>query len=107
MLLRRQNTGLRRCQERKNQSEPVCSISEAGLVYISCSSPEDAGEGVSSQVMDKHQVSQAGQGALRVAHLLLQEAWNLFPPQQREEDQSREGLSDCTQNLLQREQSPR
>lgn len=50
--------------------------------------------------MDKDQVSQAGQRVFRVAHLLLQKAWNLFPPQQRQEHEAGEGLSDEHQGGL-------
>lgn len=44
--------------------------------------------------MDKDEVSQAGQRVFRITHLLLQKAWNLFPPQQRQEHKAGKGLSD-------------
>lgn len=63
-------------------------------------SPENTGVKVNSQVMDEDEVSQAGQRVFRISHLLLQKAWNLFPPQQRQEHKAGEGLSDGHQGGL-------
>lgn len=62
--------------------------------------PEHTGINVSGQVMDKDEVSQAGQRVFRITHLLLQKARNLFPPQQRQEHKAGEGLSDDHQGAL-------
>lgn len=63
-------------------------------------SPEHAGESICSQVVDKHDVSQAGQRVPGVAHLLLQKAWNLLPLQQRVVHKAGQRLSDSTEGVL-------
>lgn len=50
--------------------------------------------------MNKDEVSQAGQRVFRITHLLLQKARNLFPPQQRQEHEAGERLSDDHQGGL-------
>ncbi len=70
------------------------------IVCIFSALPENTGEFVCGQVMDKHQVSQAGQRLFRITYLLLQEAWNLFSLQQMLIHETGEGLTDCTESVL-------
>lgn len=62
--------------------------------------PENTGECFCGQVMDEHQVSQAGQRLFRIPHLLLQKAWDLFSLQQRLVHKTGDGLSDSTEGGL-------
>lgn len=62
--------------------------------------PENSGKRVRSQMMDKHQMSQAGQRLFGITHLLFQEAGNLFSLQERPVHESGEGLPNRAEDVL-------